>query len=78
MAGDGPGYVTGAFGASVSPRACLIRGTIGMLIGPTAPMTMDQKRAGCSRAAQRQYRMGPAQKRGDAADIVGGPGIGRG
>lgn len=45
-------------------------GTIGMAMGPAAPMMTDQKRAGRSRAAQRQYLRGVDQKKG-AADMVG-------
>jgi len=40
-----------------------------MSAGPAAPTMTDQKRAGRSRAAQRQYRRGVDQKTG-AADIV--------
>lgn len=37
--------------------------------GPKPAMTQDQKREGRSRAAQRQYLRGVAQKRGVAPDI---------
>lgn len=40
-----------------------------MATGPAAPMMTDQKRAGRSRAAQRQYLRGVDQKRG-AADMM--------
>jgi hypothetical protein len=43
-------------------------GTMGIRIGPVAPTTTDQKKAGRSRAAQPQYLRGVDQKRG--ADIV--------
>jgi hypothetical protein len=41
-----------------------------MRAGPARPMMMDQKYAGFSRAAQRQYRKGPAQKRGVGLDMA--------
>jgi hypothetical protein len=44
---------------------------MGMATGPAAPMMTDQKRAGFSRAAQRQYLMGVDQNRG-ASDMMGG------
>lgn len=44
---------------------------MGMPMGPAAPMTTDQKRAGRSRAAQRQYLRGADQKSG-ALRVAGG------
>lgn len=44
---------------------------MGMAAGPAAPMMTDQKSAGFSRAAQRQYLRGVDQNRG-AAVMVGG------
>lgn len=44
---------------------------MGMATGPAAPMMTDQKRAGRSRAAQRQYLRGVDQKRGAADDMMG-------
>lgn len=41
---------------------------MGMARGPAAPMMTDQKRAGFSRAAQRQYLKGVDQNSG--ADMV--------
>ena len=38
--------------------------------GPRAPMTTEKKKAGRSRAAQRQYLRGVDQKRGVVADMV--------
>lgn len=35
---------------------------MGIMAGPAAPMTTDQKRAGRSRAAQPMYRRGVDQK----------------
>lgn len=45
-------------------------GTVASIRGPVAPMTTDQKYAGRSRAAQRQYRRGLAKKAGVEADMV--------
>lgn len=45
-------------------------GTVTSMTGPAAPTTTDQKYAGLSRAAHRQYRMGPAQKRGRPVDMA--------
>lgn len=45
-------------------------GTTIIVTGPAAPMTQDQKRAGRSRAAQRQYRSGACQNRGALPDIL--------
>ena len=42
---------------------------MGSMAGPAAPIITDQKSAGRSRAAQRQYLRGVDQKSG-AADIV--------
>jgi hypothetical protein len=53
----------------MSPRYLRRGGTVGSIAGPAAPMMTDQKMAGRSRAAQRQYRRGVDQKCG-AADIV--------
>ena len=39
-------------------------------MGPQAPMTTDQKNEGRSRAAQRQYRRGDAQKRGAMGPVA--------
>lgn len=43
---------------------------MGRATGPAAPMMTDQKSAGRSRAAQRQYLRGVDQKSG-AADMLG-------
>jgi hypothetical protein len=43
---------------------------MGIRAGPVAPMTTDQKRAGRSRAAHRQYLRGVDQKMG--VDMVSG------
>ena len=67
--GNAPGYVTGTGAGSTSPSQRRMGGPMGMARGPAAPMTTDQKSAGFSRAAQRQYLRGVDQKRG-AADMV--------
>lgn len=64
------GYVMGIGFASGSPYRCLMGGTTASMMGPAAPMMQDQKRAGRSREAQRQYRRGCCQKRGAPPDIV--------
>lgn len=56
--------------ASGSPSRRRSGGTVTSITGPMAPITTDQKKAGRSRLAHRQYRRGPAQKRGVDADIV--------
>lgn len=46
---------------------------MGMAMGPVAPMMTDQKSAGRSRAAQRQYLRGVDQKIGaDMVDCIKG------
>lgn len=49
----------------MSPKYLRIGGTIGIATGPAAPIITDQKIAGRSRAAQRQYLNGADQKAGD-------------
>lgn len=45
-------------------------GTTASMTGPAPPMMQDQKRAGRSRDAQRQYRSGCCQKWGAPPDIL--------
>lgn len=47
-------------------------GTTRRVTGPMEPMTTDQKYAGLSRAAQRQYLRGAAQKRGEVDMVAAG------
>ena len=47
-------------------------GTIASMRGPREPTATDQKKAGFSRADQRQYRIGEDQNRGAKLDIVEG------
>lgn len=52
-------------------------GTTRRVTGPMEPMTTDQKYAGLSRAAQRQYLRGAAQKRGEVDMVAAGGGVSR-
>ena len=66
------GYVIGIGAGSTAPILRRIGGIVTIMTGPAAPMITDQKYAGLSRAAQRQYRRGLAQKcgaRGPVADM---------